>query len=54
MESHRKEICFQKIEGKKITNLKKITNESETGFNFSGNKDKRVQFMHYNAGKYML
>ena len=35
-------ICFQKIKRQKDKKFENITDESETGFNFSRNKDKRV------------
>ena len=40
MERHGKATCFRKIKCRNVRNLKKTTKESETGFNFSRNKDK--------------
>ena len=44
MESHGKAICFRKIKRQNDKKFEKITDESETGFNFSGNKDKHVSY----------
>ena len=51
LEIHGKELCFRKIKGKKDEKFEKITDESATAFNFSGNRHEH--FMHYNAGKYV-
>ena len=42
MESHGKAICFQKVKRKKDKTFQKITDESETGSNFSRNKEKHT------------
>jgi len=42
MESHQKAIYFLRIKRQKKKRLKKITDESEIGFNFSTKRDKHV------------
>ena len=42
MKSHENAICFQKIKRQREKKFEKITDESETGFNLSKNKDKQV------------
>ena len=44
MKSHENAICFQKIKRQREKKFEKITDESETGFNLSRNKDKHVFF----------
>ena len=44
MESHGKAIFFRKIKRQNDKKFEKITDESETSFNFSGNKDKQVSY----------
>jgi len=39
---HGKAICFLRIKGEKDIKLKKIRDQSETGFNFSINRHKHA------------
>ena len=43
-----KQYAWQKV----ISKIEKITDESETGFNFCRNRHKHTS-THYNAGKYV-
>jgi len=42
MEIHGKAICFLRIKRQKDKKSKKITDESETGFNYSTNRHKQA------------